>query len=361
MRRPGLRRCWLVLHRWVGLSFGCLLILAAVTGSLLVLARPLDEALHPELFRTGGGASGPVQPVVSRLRAEFGPDAAFNIRLPPRPDQSLQVAVNGRWNGTVYFNAASGREIGRRATAQGFFNTLFELHSTLHAGESGRAMLAWAALAYGAMLMSGLVLWWPVRWGHAFTVRTGSGPTVTLRDLHRVAGAALGLLVTVAVLTGAYMAWRPVAGWVTYLSGRTPATLPAPKGTPHPATATATIDTAIQRSKQHWPDAMVSVVHVPPGSVAATRVRLRLADDPHPIGMSTAWLDPVSGGVRTARRWSELEAGSRAFSFVYPLHTGALSGILTLLATFTAGVALAVFGCTGVWLWWQRRWRPPAR
>lgn len=359
--RPHLRRYWLVLHRWVGLTFGFLLLVASITGSLLVIARPLDAALHPELFRADGDRRAPLQTMVSRLRAEFGPDAAFNIRMPTRVGESLQVTVSGPWGGTVYLDGASGRELGRRGIGQGFFNALFELHSSLYAGDSGRAILAWAALAYSAMLMSGLVLWWPLRWGRAFSVRARSGRAVALLDLHRVAGAALGLLVLISVLTGAYMAWRPLAGWVTYLSGGPTAILPTPKPRPDPTAVSATIDAAVQRAGEHWPHAIVSVVHVPPRSLAAARVRLRLPDDPHPIGMSTVWLDPVSGGVRAARRWSELDAGSRAFSIIYPLHTGSLSGLATLLATFTGGIALAGFGCSGIWLWWQRRFGKSTR
>lgn len=87
-----LRRYWLVAHSWMGLGFGCVLLLAGITGSLLVLARPLNEAMHPRLFRAEGTGPAALQPIVSRLRAEFGPDAAFNIRPPAHPGESLRVA-----------------------------------------------------------------------------------------------------------------------------------------------------------------------------------------------------------------------------------------------------------------------------
>lgn len=354
-----LRRGWRLLHRWVGLGFGWLLIASAITGSLLVFARPIDVALHPELFRSSSPSRAALQPVVSRLRAEFGPDAAFNLRLPTQATESLQVAVSGPWSGTVYFDAASGMELGRRATGQGFFNALFELHSALYSGDRGRAILAFAAMVYCFMLLSGLVLWWPVRWARAFIVRTRMGSAVAVPDLHRVAGATLGLLVLLAVASGAYLAWRPLAGWVTTLSGGAPPAAPAPVALPPPHVPTAPVDLAVQRVGAHWPGAVVSVVHVPPRTLAATRARLRLPEDPHPIGMSTAWLDPASGAVRTARSWTELDAGTRAFSILYPLHTGSLYGLPTLLLTLVTGLALAGFGCTGLVVWWQRRGRAP--
>lgn len=350
-----LRRGWAIVHRWVGLTFGCLLIVSAITGSLLVVARPVDVAMHPELFRSSGDSRVALQAVVSSLRAEFGPDAAFNLRLPTRAPESLQVVVSGSWNGTVYLDAASGRELGRRSTGEGFFNALFELHSSLYAGDTGRALLAWTALSYCAMLLSGLVLWWPARWARAFSIRARPGGGVAMMDLHRVTGAVLGLLVLVGVVTGAYMAWRPLAGWVTSIGGGAPSAPPVSDAPPDPRVVTAAVDTAVQRAREHWPGAVLSVVHVPPRSVAATRARLRLPDDPHPIGMSTAWLDPLSGRVRAARRWTELDAGSRAFSIVYPLHTGSLLGLSTLLLTSAGGIALALLGCSGLWLWWRRK------
>lgn len=347
----------MVLHRWVGLTFGCILVLAAITGTLLVVAKPLDAALHPELFNSSGPIRAPLQPVVSRLRTEFGPQAAFNVRIPADGGQSLQVAISGPWAGTVYVDAATALDLGRRAADEGFFNTLFELHSTLYAGDTGRATLACAALVYCLLLVSGLVLWWPRSWQHAFAVRHRLGSMVALRDLHRAAGAALGWLVLVSVVTGAYMAWRPLANWVTYLSEAQVAASPPMKTVSDAMAVPATIDAAVQRALEHWPGAKASVVHVPARSVSAARIRMRLPDDPHPIGMSTVWLDPLSGSVRQARRWSELEAGSRAFSIIYPLHAGSLFGVATLLLTFIAGLGLAGLGCTGIWTWCQRRFK----
>ena len=45
------RRVWIWLHRWTGLTLGLLLTAAALLGALMTVLRPLDEAMHPELFR----------------------------------------------------------------------------------------------------------------------------------------------------------------------------------------------------------------------------------------------------------------------------------------------------------------------
>lgn len=63
-----LRRGWLAVHRWLGLSLGLVLLLAGATGTLLVIAKPLDEALHPHLFRAAAGIARPLAQVVAGLR-----------------------------------------------------------------------------------------------------------------------------------------------------------------------------------------------------------------------------------------------------------------------------------------------------
>jgi uncharacterized iron-regulated membrane protein len=355
MTRARLRRYWATLHRWVGLVFGGLLLLAALTGSLLVLARPLDEALHPGLFRASGTVTAPLTPVIAQLRGEFGPEAVFTLRLPLHPSESLQASVAGNWNGTVYLNPSTGQEQGRRASGSGFVNMLFELHSTLFAAETGRAILALAAFAYLVMWLTGLTLWWPVRWRRAFSVRIRAGLKPAVFDAHRVAGATLGLLVLVSVATGAYLAWRPLAGWVSHLAGQPLAQVPGPRKMSGNGTLALTADDAVRLARLEWSDGIASQVRIPPSDQTVVRVRIRLPDDPHPVGMSTVWLDSQSGRVLLARHWSDLDAGTRAFSMVYPLHIGGLAGVATILSTFAAGMALVASCVSGLWLWWQRR------
>lgn len=352
--RPTVRRCWLLAHRWLGLTLGLLLLLSALTGSVLTIARPLDVLLHPELFEAPAGAgTASLESVLQALRKEFGPRTAFTFRPPRAAGESLQVFVHGRWDGTVYFDPTRGTELGRRGERDGFVNFVFALHSTLLLEERGRALLATAAFGYLTMLVSGWVLWWPARWRRAWSVKTNGGATRALFDLHRVGGALVGAAVLVAVASGAYMAWRPLSSWVTAASGRAPA-LPPTIGV---ATASARVplDTAVARASAAFPSGRIGYIQVPAGAQMPLRVRLRLSDDPHPNGLSSVWLHPVTGELLATHRWSELDPGSRAFAYVYPLHIGALGGNVTRVTTFLSGATLTGFGVSGLWLWWRRR------
>lgn len=351
-----LRRGWLAVHRWIGLSFGLVLLLSGITGSLLVLARPLDRALHPDFFAAPASAAPALQPVVERLRAEFGPEATLDLRL-PAPGETLQVSVSGAWNGVVFIDPASGREQGRRGGDEGFFNLLFEFHSQLMGGDTGRAVLACAAVAYLGVIASGLVLWWPAR--RAWRLRTRAGTLVTLVHVHRWTGVLIGPVILVSVASGAYLAWRPMADWVNWLGGTRLTSPPAQRIVDSPATGhVLSVDESVAQARAMWPGSGASVVRVGPRTVTASRVRMRLEGDSHPIGMSTVAFDPATGALKSARRWDEREPGVRAFSVVYPLHSAGLFGTVHLIVVFLAGVTLTTLGISGLWVWGRRSgWR----
>ncbi|MBB4844636.1 putative iron-regulated membrane protein [Paucibacter oligotrophus] len=353
-----LRRGWLRLHRWLALTLGLPLAVVALLGAVLLVLKPIDHWRHAELFSVAPGpaASDLLERVRQRLGAEFGPGAALTFRLPRLADESLRVAVRGPWDGTIYLDPRDASELGRRGEHEGAFNLLFEIHSALLLNETGKPLLALLALAYLVLLIGGLVLWWPKRWRRALVLTLDRGALRALFDLHRGGGALLGLLIGVPVLSGAYMAWRPLSQAVTTLSGQ-PST--APPRLPGLAADVQgpplELDAMVKLARAGFAGAPVGYVQLPAHPGKPIRVRLRLADDPHPNGLSSVWLHPHSGRVLAAHRWSELDPGARAYSVIYPLHTGELGGLGTTVLNGLLGLALAGLGGSGIYLWWKRR------
>lgn len=358
MKNSRQRQIWSVLHRWTALTLGTLLAFTALLGALLTVARPLDQHLHPELFRQPAGvqaAAAPLTLVAQRLRQEFGPGASLTLRPPREPGESLWTFVRGPWAGTVYFDA-SGRELGRRGEHEGWCNLLFELHSELLLGETGKAVLTTAAAAYLLLLASGLVLWWPRRWPPSWRVERGAGALRATLDLHKLGGSLLGLMLAVSVATGGYMAWPPLRDLVSALAGeqamKPPRVRPAA-----PGAAAVPLESLAQTAARVFPGASVGYVQVPAKPTQPVRVRLKTADDPHPNGLSFVWLHPATGEVLGSQRWDRLDAGHRIVTIVYPLHAGTLGGLPHTVFTGLSGLALAGLGVTGLAVWWQRRTR----
>lgn len=352
------RRLWVTVHRWLGLTVGLILLVAAVSGSAMLVLDHLDEVLNERLFHVPGPLAVDYPAVLSGVRVEVGPNAALTLRPPRAQSESFQAIVAGEWRGTIYLNPQTGEVLGRRAATEGLMGFLFTLHSSLFAGETGRAALTLAALAYLFMFATGVYLWWPVRWRQALTVRWSAGGVRALFDWHRVSGVALGLVVLVSVTSGAYMAWPPIAKSVSVLSGAPLSAPPRITGGPPDG---QTVGLAVRRSLEAFPGAVVGYVQVPAAADQPIRVRLRLSDDPHPNGLTSVWFDPATAKVLQVNRWTELDPGTRAYAYIYPLHTGELGGLPWTVTTFIVGLALAAYSVTGVLLWWRRRSRRSVR
>jgi len=354
-----LRPLWLRLHRWCALGLGWILIVAGFTGALLVLAQPLDRWAHSTLFRAASGveqSAAPLAPVLARARQEFGAQAGLRFRLPQQPGDSLWLRVQSKgWKGTLYLDPATGLEQGRRGDTEGFANTLFKLHSTLLLGANGKALLAWAALAYGVLLLTGVILWWPRHWPGNWHVKLRKSLVRALFDLHRIGGVVMGLLIAASVLTGAYLAWRPLGDVLNVISRTTPVKAPRlPEDIPEPLHPTPNVDALLARARAAMPDGQACFVQVPTSAKQALHIRFRVAGEPHPNGISSVWLDPRTGAVLAAQRWYEMDPGTGVAAIAFPLHTGALGGVALQIVAALNGLALAGIGASGLWLWWHR-------
>lgn len=355
-----LRVVWLKVHRWVALGVGWVLALVGLMGAILVVAQPLDRLAHPELFvarstPAPGAAPVSLESLRQRLVREFGGASNFTFRPAREPGETLWVLVRGEWSGTVYLDPVSGTEQGRRAELDGFVNVLFKMHSSLLLQDVGKAALAWIALSYLFLLVTGIILWWPVRWPPSLRIELRRGLLRGMFDLHRTGGVVMGLAIAVSVASGAYMAWRPLGDVVSALAGVPPVTPPAvPKGMAGDAPALP-LDELVARAQALYAGAPVGYIQVPGSAARPVRVRLRLADDPHPNGLTSVWLHPRSGQVLAANRWDELDPGAKAVAYVYPLHIGKLGGPVQEALIFASGVTLGLLGISGVWLWWRRR------
>jgi uncharacterized iron-regulated membrane protein len=356
-----LRNLWLRLHRWIALSVGWILAGVALCGAVLVVAQPIDRWAHPEFFiaRTpsapGLAKATPLEPLRQRLIAEFGAKSNLTFRPPHDAVETLWVLVRGEWAGTVYLDPTTGQEQGRRGDDEGFVNVLFKLHSSLALKDTGKAILACIALSYLFLLVTGLVLWWPRRWPPSWRIEWRRGTPRALFDLHRVAGAALGLLIAVSVATGAYMAWRPLGDFISAVAGSKAIKAPALPKHAGPQAPALPLDALVARAQAQFPTEPIGYVQVPGRADRPLRVRMRLSDDPHPNGVSSVYIDPRNGDVLAVHRWNELDVGTGMVAYVYPLHTGVLGGPLLEAVVFVNGIVLGTLGITGLWLWWKRR------
>lgn len=341
------RRVLLWLHRWVGLIAGLVIFVAAVTGALIVIERPLNRWLEPSLYpaQPATGARASVESALSALREKHPEMRVDGIGLPPR-DGGRDPLMLFAGNRVVHFDPSSGEILGSRARRTGFTQTLVKLHVNLLAGPVGGTVVVVATMLTIALALSGLWLWWPLRIGW---FRRGTNFRRFNLELHSVAGLYSSLFLLVIAITGVTLRYLHTE------HPRVPGSAPAAAGAER-----ITVDDAILRAEAALPGARAVAIEMPaPNPRAPFRVQLAFPEDGSPAGRSVVFLDRFLGttlAIHNARDGTWVE---RYGNLQLSLHTGSVGGVTTKIIAFLTCVALVLQIASGYVLWWKRRATAP--
>lgn len=348
------------LHRWGGLLVGLVVAVLGLSGSALVFRDEIDRALNPHLLVVAPVAPGParpLQPALDALAARFPDEPATRLRMPRRPDASVEVWLGAAPTRYAYVDPGTGRLLGDRRPTEFLTGWLFDLHAHLLAGEAGHQLAGWAAWGLVGLTLSGLVAWWPGRGKVrlALGVARGRGARRRTYDLHRAGGFWASALLLVSAVTGASLVFHEAfQGALDRVTGA-PAVPAPPRAASPPSAPALPVDQALAAAARRVPDGVASYVYLPARPDAPVQVRLRRAGEPHPNGKTFVHLDPRTGAVLAVADGPGAPLGARLYSALYPIHIGVVGGPATRLLLVVVGLVPAGLCGTGLWLWRARR------
>ena len=76
--------------------------------------------------------------------------------------------------------------------------------------------------------------------------------------------------------------------------------------------------------------------------------------DPHAVGLSYIYVDPVTARVNGVDRFYAAPRGVQIIRLMTPLHYGDVGGPATRILWIMIGLTPAVFFVTGLLMWWNR-------
>lgn len=314
-----MRRLWVQVHLWLGLSFGAVGILIGITGSLLVFDHALDAQLNPQRYAlTGDTIALPYATYFANATQALGDRARpVALRAPGEAGMPLMVLARAREGGgnfRVYLDPQSGRVLEVARGGSGLIGWAHELHGTLMLRRyAGREIVGTVGVAMLISSLSGLYLWWPRgRWRGAFGLRPGFALS---RNLHYVFGLYGVLALAMLSFTGALISFPEAARGAV---GAFAVVSPPP----------------------------------PPGPRDAWRVSL-----PGPDGSRVLFIDPRSGAILPRPEANTRTAADRFLAFIRPLHEGTPLGLPGRIVLCIAGLLPGLLTITGTLLWLRQRRR----
>lgn len=391
------RRGFIWIHRWIGLTIGLVVVLLGLTGSIIVYWREIDRTFNPELRvqPQPGRPTVSLDEVLSTVkRAHLQRPKPWTLETPfdeyapiyatySRPEErGLKYSTNLH----VAVDPYTAKILRQWYWGETPVSWIYDVHANLQGGLTGHLVVG----AFGVVLLfislSGLYVWWPLgafRKRH-FLVKADSGAPRLELDLHRAGGFYSMPLMIIFAVTG-YMFVYPghLAGLIAKFStlGQvTPMSLHGgdethgtgsgehkhddpryPESMPRDVTP-LTVGQAVTRALEVFPEAEVKRVYSPAGEKGVYGVILRSPverlNKSYPV--TEVWLDQYDGRVIVKSDPGRNSAGQDFLDAALPLHNGEAAGGFGRALVCIAGLVPLLLFVTGILQWLRRRRRKGA-
>lgn len=339
-RQP--RRLLILLHRWLGLALGALILISAVTGAAIAWRDHAWRWQHPELAAPAPELSderlaAAVEYLIRRHHSD-----GLRLLAPPRPGLAGWRLWLGDGEQALY-SADGARLLARWQESRSPFGIMLALHEDLLAGTAGRWVMG--AVGAGTVVLSilGLLIWLRrprrPRLKELLPRRAFRGPWLVA---HRQWGVLVAVPALIIMVTGTLMAWSTL--WRDALPEPERFSAPAPADTP------AALTPAIGALRGHWPEAQLSFIDVSQLDQGRLSGRLRQPGELHPNGRSSLTVNLHGAPVE---RYDALVSGPVAMvdDLVYPLHSGRVDVPGWHLLVVVSGVVLTGLAISGFVTW----------
>jgi len=360
-RRIDLRRVWVQVHLWLGLTLGVVGALVGVTGSVLVYDRAIDGALNSQRYATSGNEIALTLADYAKRAASAAGEGArtVNLRLPATAGTPVVAFVRARGETApprrVYLDPPNGQVLDA-PVGRGLIGWAHDLHESLSLREyNGREIVGVVGIAMLVSSLSGIYLWWPrrrlarrdFRFRRAFTLS---------RNLHYTFGFYGSLVLAMLAFTGIVLAF-PEAGRVGV--GLFASVSPSARGVQAAESAGGLIepDDAAAIALAQFGKASVASVGFPAGPRGVYRIALREPGDDSERGTAVVFVDPRSGKVLRQVDRATQTSGDAFLAFQRPLHEGDALGAAGRIVISVVGLLPALFVVTGSMMWLRSRRR----
>lgn len=387
-----MRHAAVLAHRVIGLAIAAFLLVAGLTGSVIVFRDELDRWLNPSMRVDATAGPLALSALVERLEAA-DPRVRLTYLYPPkRPGEAVWASVAPRLDpatgrpfqpgyNEVWLDPADGRILGRREAGALRFDRahavpfLVALHHNLHLpGDWGRWLLGVVSVLW---ILDGVVagfltlprsqfpwrgaFWrkWRPAWG---IKRAAGGHRLTL-DLHRAGGLWLWSILALLAVTSVAMnlpgeVFRPVVAVFGTVSPPPVAAMPKRGGVTGPPTigwteAAQAARAVLPAGCADWP--LRYMAYLPgPGVYRVGFAEPGFREGAFRVAREEVYVQGDSGGIAGRDGHVSGTAADRFLLWQFPLHSGRMFGWAGRVAVALAGLVVAVLSVTGTLIWWRK-------
>lgn len=357
------------IHLWLGLTSGLAVFVIAITGCLYAFQEEIQNLTQP--YRFVEHQDVPVLPP-SKLKAiaeKELPGKTIHAVLYAKPGNAAQVIfynLEPEYYYLIYLNPFTGEVLKVKDAQAGFFPFILDGHFYLWLPrEIGQPVVATLTLIFTAMLISGIVLWWPKNKkaaGQRFSIKWSARWRRKNYDLHNVLGFYASWVAIILVVTGLVWGFEWFAQGYYQLAGGEKSLLYTEPDSDTTfqvgADEIPTIDRIYTRMRAENPTAKVLEVHIPATNLSPIEVSINPDDETY-WQTDYRYFDQYSLKELSVEhiygRSAEASVADNMLRMNYDIHTGAVIGLPGKILAFCASLIVASLPITGFYIWWGRR------
>jgi uncharacterized iron-regulated membrane protein len=349
------------LHRYLGLLIGLFLIIAGLTGSILVFQKEIDDFLVTRRIGHIVPTENilPIEDVVKSVEAtdiNFFFSKLESINIPSGAEQPLKFLLKTKNNKSleVSVNPYTAQILGTRVIEDTFISLLRQLHHRLLAGDTGLVIMGIVSLLLFILSATGIILWpgwrrliagFKIKWkGHVKRVNF---------DVHKVVGIISAVFLAMIGFTGFCFNFHSLSLKTVYAATLTP--LPVkPMSVSIPGKSSLSLTEILQQSETAYKGRIMSI-SLPSDSEDVYRINKESKNKAgNPFG-SIIYLDQYTGKVLKIDNASHANRAEMIFNSFYSVHFGRFGGLATrILYVFIGFTPLLLFS-TGFVMYQHRR------
>jgi len=352
--KPTLRRWFLSLHLWIGLTLGLFIVSQAISGSILDWRPQIEPLISSKLLVVEPrGPRQSLDVLVARARAAHPTSELDYVRQFKDPAASVFIRFTNK--DFVYLNPYTAEVLGMRNRYGHFFGWLEGFHRFLMLNQKvGQPIIGTLAGIFAVSIICGIVLWWPAS-RKAMRAGLTLNPVFTGRarilNWHKTLGAYTAVILLFSSLSGMPQGLEWVKSTIYTVTGTEKDSSPKFKT----LSAGEFVGMELMAQKIHTlvPSAREMLIHFPmEGMVEAFAIP---PDAPHPNARSMIWMNQANPAEVEFLLYEKSSVGTRLIFWALSLHMGLVGGVTVQILLFLGALSVPVLAYTGVASYLKRR------
>lgn len=348
------------IHHWVGLPAGIFLLVASITGSILVFHNEIDHTLYADIaVLESPAAELKIDHSLEQIRRSH-PGADIRVPdFPEEPEQALKYEIregkNRKW---IFVQPETGTILGEVERAdQRLVHILLDLHYNLLSGTVGKIVVLLGGLALIILSITGFLLYrksifkvLSFRQKVSFKNRRSF-----FSSLHRIVGVWSLVFNLLISITGSWIAYTIVE---SALSSSKSATSEVPA-----YFALSSVDTALQQIRTAYPGFDINYLLFPKSAEGKLSVLGSLEGDPAFYGRTSSKIevDMRTGKIDKQSFLRDAPWHQRAIKVLKPLHFGDYAGLVVKAIYSFFGILPGILAISGFLIWRNRKLTKPIK